>query len=144
VVRLPGVRLSHALRYVQAFDGSGPVIGEIEPRSVPWDGAGYSREERTTFFAELEQRLARIDRFNEARIEHDLCVRAARAANEKARMFRTGFLDLFRAELDLFLLPPKKKDELVERTRRKIEEGLVPWKIPTSFEPGGLTYRDVA
>jgi len=117
VVRLPGVSVSHALRYVQRFDGSGPMLMDIEPRLV---------------------------RFNEARIEHDLCVRAARAAHDKAKMFRTGFLDLFRAELDLLLLPPAKKDELVEATRRNLDAGIIPWKIPTSLEPGGPSYGDIA
>jgi len=144
VVRLPGVRVSHALRYVQHFDRSGPMLVDVEPRSVPWDSAGISRNGWTAFFADLEERLARIDRFNEARIEHDLCVRAARAAHEKAKTFRTGFLDLFRAELDLFRLPPEKKDELVKATCRRLDEGFIPWKIPTSFEPGGPSYGDIA
>jgi len=101
VVRLPDVRVSHALRYVERFDGSGPMLVDAEPRLVPWASAGISPNVRTAFFADLEERLARIDRFNEARIEHDLCVRAARAAHDKGKTFRTGFLDLFRAELDL-------------------------------------------
>jgi hypothetical protein len=144
VVRLPGVRVSHALRYVQRFDGSGPMLVDVELRSVPWDSAGISRNERAGFFADLEERLTHIDRFNESRIEHDLCVRAARAANDKAKTFRTGFLDLFRAELDLLLLAPAKKDELVNAGRRMLDAGIIPWNIPTSFEPGGPSYDDFA
>ncbi len=144
VVRLPGVRVSHALRYVQQFDRSGPMLVDAEPPFAPWASAGISPNLRTAFFADLEERLARVYRFNEARIEHDLCARAARAAHEKGKTFKTGFLDLFRAELDLLLLPPSQKDELVNAQLRSLDAGIIPWKIATSLEPGGPSYGDLA
>jgi hypothetical protein len=139
VVRLPDVIIPTAVRYVQQFDRSGPLLVDVPTRRIRWSEP-MSDSEWDTFHCQLNARLDRVLRYRQACDDHNVCVRAARQANKNAKKYAAEFLDLFRAELDLCAWSTAKKDELVECTRQLLEAKTNPWEVPTTDEPGGPTY----
>jgi hypothetical protein len=141
VVRLPGVIVPSAVRYVQQFDRSGPLIVDIPNRPIRWSEP-MSDQEWDTFQCEFNARVDRVLRYRQACDDHNVCVRAAREAHKNQAKYAAAFLDLFRAELDLCSWSTAKKDEAVQCTRRLLEARTNPWDVPTTDEPGGPGYGD--
>jgi hypothetical protein len=144
VVRLPGVHIDGALRYIQRLDGSGPVLEEVEPRSIPWHGTAMSASEQRAYVEAFAERAGRAERYCRLRQDHDLCVKASRAARAKLGSYNADFIDLFRAELDLYVWSSEKKDDAVEITREMMDRGIDPWAVPMTGEKGGPGYGDAA
>ncbi len=141
VVRLSGIKVHSAVRYVQLFDGSGPRLMDVPLCTVPWDEP-MSATEWEALKVSVNERAARIERVAHMRQHHDLCTKAARAAEKNRRRYNADFIDLFRAELDKYGWSAQRKDDAVADAMRIVEGGGQPWTVPLTDEEDAPEFVD--
>lgn len=133
VVRVPCVVSAPALRYTQTFDGAGPVLAEVAPATIRWEEA-MNDTESSEFLSGLDRRMQSIYEDFQRSEHEDMCIEAARRAIEATRSMAIGFIDAFRAELQLYSWPTERIDEAVNQTRQLLSKKLCPWEFPLTTE----------
>lgn len=135
VVKLPGVSAAQPVRYTQTLDGGPPVVGAVPSATCRWDPP-MDDSEVPEFFSGLHRRMNAVYEVFKRREYEDMCIAAARNAIARTRTMSIGFVDAFRAELQLYAWPAELIDDTVAQTKQMLAKKLCPWEFPFTRERG--------
>lgn len=135
LVKLPPAASTKAVRYRQDFDGSPPLVTQVNMASIDWEHPLGGLDSRA-FYNGLHSRINAIGITYQQREHEDMCIAAARKAISRTREMPISFIDAFRAELQCYAWPPDRIADAVEQTRAMLGKRLVPWEFPFTTERG--------
>jgi hypothetical protein len=131
VVKLPGVSVPRALRYIQKLDAPAPPeLCEVDSIHVPF-GTNMTTAADGAFRKEMKGRLEAAYRRFKIEEHQDMIVIAMRLAIADTRLYGTDFWELFDAQLQLCQWPEDHRRAVIAQTRKLVDQGLSrPWEIP--------------